>query len=367
MAKSVGRVALLYPGDLEKRRSATLETSRFADLVQALQARNLLVEPAVYHDDIHDEVRSQLLQLDGVVVWVNPIESGRERTVLDAMLREVSDAGVFVSTHPEVILKLGTKEVLYRTRSIGWGCEIYLYETIDQLRDGLSLRLSSGKARVLKQYRGNGGQGVWKVGLPSTEGTANDGPAVLGPEVVVHVRHAKRGCYEEAMTLGRFLSECEQYFSGSGRMIDQAYQERLPEGMIRCYLAHDRVVGFGHQAINALFPAPTGKPPTAAPQPGPRLYHPVSKPEFQSLKTKLETNWVPAVQELLDISTEALPVLWDCDFLLGPKGPQGEDTYVLCEINVSSVAPYPETGVPYIADAIATRVRDARRRRGTRP
>jgi hypothetical protein len=53
------------------------------------------------------------------------------------------------------------------------------------------------------------------------------------------------------------------------RMIDQEYQERLPEGMIRCYLVHERVVGFGHQAINVLFPAPVGAPSTEAPA-GPR-------------------------------------------------------------------------------------------------
>ena len=92
------------------------------------------------------------------------------------------------------------------------------------------------------------------------------------PETIICVRHAKRGCSEEQITLGEFYRRCEPYFSASGRMIDQEYQERLPEGMIRCYLVHDRVVGFGHQAINALFPAPLGAPSTEAPPPGPRLY-----------------------------------------------------------------------------------------------
>jgi hypothetical protein len=73
----------------------------------------------VYHDDFCAEVRQQLLSCDGVLVWVNPIEDGRDRSVLDAMLREVAHAGVFVSTHPDVILRLGTKEVLPRTREIG--------------------------------------------------------------------------------------------------------------------------------------------------------------------------------------------------------------------------------------------------------
>ena len=36
--------------------------------------------------------------------------------------------------------------------------------------------------------------------------------------------------------MGEFYHRCEPYFSGSGRMIDQEYQERLPEGTVRCYL-----------------------------------------------------------------------------------------------------------------------------------
>jgi hypothetical protein len=228
----------------------------------------------------------------------------------------------------------------------------------------LPARLANGKARVLKQHRGNGGIGVWKVQLPVGNFTsAEHGIAAPRPETIVRVRHAKRGCSEEEITLSEFFARCEEYFLDNGRMIDQEYQQRLPEGMIRCYLVHERVAGFGHQAINALFPAPPGAPPTEAPEPGPRLYHPPAKPEFQALKNKLELEWVPAVKHLLEIDTESLPVLWDCDFLLGPKDDSGQDTYVLCEINVSSVAPYPESAVPYIIDATAARVQAARQRR----
>jgi hypothetical protein len=231
----------------------------------------------------------------------------------------------------------------------------------------LPLRLAAGKARVLKQHRGNGGNGVWKLQLAMDDFDNGRGcaPAALPqPETVIRVRHALRGCTEEEITLGEFYRRCEPYFFANGRMIDQEYQERLPEGMIRCYLVHDKVVGFGHQAINALFPAPMGAPSTEAPLPGPRLYHPPSMPEFQTLKCKLEQEWVPKVQRLLRIESEDLPILWDSDFLLGPKKDNGEDSYVLCEINVSSVAPYPESAVPYIVNATVARVRAARLRRG---
>jgi hypothetical protein len=120
------RVAILYPGDRESRRSAAPEASRFMNVFQALAELGVHAEPAVYHDDFCGEVRRQLENVDGVLVWFNPIEDGRTRSTLDAMLRDVSASGVFVSAHPDVILALGTKEVLYRTRDIGWGSDTHL-------------------------------------------------------------------------------------------------------------------------------------------------------------------------------------------------------------------------------------------------
>lgn len=354
--KNCGKVAILYPGDYEARQNATPENNRLAQVFQALSNMGMQAEPAVYHDRYCKEVRRQLLRVDVVLVWMNPVQDGCDRTMLDSILREVAAAGVYVSAHPDIILKMGTKEVLYQTRDIGWGCDTHLYCDMKQLRWELPIRLASGQARVLKQYRGNGGTGVWKVesvkraSIPQTE-------------TIIRVRHAKKGSIEEKISLDDFFTRCEQYFIGNGRMIDQAYQTRLPEGMVRCFLVHDKVVGFGHQAVNALFPAPPGAPPSEAPQPGPRLYHPPDMPEFQALKRKVEQEWVPAMQRLLDINTESLPILWDCDFLFGQKSASGEDTYVLCEINVSSVAPFPESAPPYIAEAALARIQASRQRR----
>lgn len=364
-SENFGRVAILYPGDEETRRNATATNNRFAPLFHAFAASRIDAEPAVYHDDFCHEVHDQLLHVDGVLVWVNPIEGGRDRSMLDSMLRKVAEAGVFVSAHPDIILKLGTKEVLYQTRALGWGSETYLYRSMDQLMQELPMRLASGKARVLKQYRGHSGIGVWKVSpLPHSAGAdAHHRAALAQRDTVIRVRHAQRGSSEEEITLEAFFSRCEPYFAGDGRMIDQEYQERLPEGMIRCYLVRDKVVGFGHQAINALFPAPPDAPSGEAPQPGPRLYYPPTRADFQAVKEQLEQQWMPAVQHLLDIPTERLPILWDCDFLLGPKGADGMDTYVLCEINVSSVAPYPDSAVAFIVDAMQAQVQLVRRRR----
>ena len=335
------RVAVLYHGDREAKQNATPDNSKVPKVFPALAALGMDAQPVVYNDDFCEEVRQQILQVDGVLVWVNPIEGGRDRSVLDALLRDVAAAGVFVSAHPDIILKLGTKEVLYRTRDIGWGCDTHMYSNMDQMRHELPARLAAGEVRVLKQYRGNGGDGVWKV----------EHAATGAGEMLVLARHAKRGCFEEKIPLNEFLKRCAPYFAGDGRMIDQAYQPRLPEGMIRCYLVHDKVGGFGHQAINALYPAPAGAAPEAAPQPTKRLYHPPTMPEFQALKRQLEQDWVPALQRLLDIQTDQLPVMWDCDFMFGPQTKSGQDTYVLCEINVSSVSPFPDSALPLVAAA----------------
>ena len=64
--------------------------------------------------------------------------------------------------------------------------------------------------------------------------------------------------------------------------------------------------------------------------------HGPDAPQFQALRIKMETEWVPQMMEVLDIERVSLPIIWDADFLYGPRTASGEDSYVLCEINVSS-------------------------------
>jgi hypothetical protein len=132
-------------------------------------------------------------------------------------------------------------------------------------------------------------------------------------------------------------------------MIDQAFQPRLREGMVRAYLVRDRVAGFGHQAINALYPAPPGEP---APDPGPRLYGAPDDARFQLLRHRLEGEWIELLCRRLGLAASALPLLWDADFLLGGAAGEEEPPHVLCEINVSSVAPYPDSATNEIVGAV---------------
>jgi hypothetical protein len=70
---------------------------------------------------------------------------------------------------------------------------------------------------------------------------------------------------------------------------------------------------------------------------------------FQALRAKIETEWMPQMMEVLGIDMAALPIIWDADFLYGPQTASGEDSYVLCEINVSSCFAIPDQAPAAIA------------------
>ena len=340
------QLAIVYPGDAEVRRLATPDNNRHAALFAAFAARGVRAHPAVYNPAQANELRDQLLAVDGALVWVNPIEAGESRAPLDALLRDVAAAGVFVSTHPDVITKLGTKDVLVDTREMAWGSDVHRLDTLAQLRTDVAMRLRASGARVLKQWRGHSGIGVWRV-----EWLDVDRP--FGPTSLVRARHAQRGSAEVELSFDEFVARMAGYFDDGGHMVDQAWQPRMTEGMVRCYLVRDRVAGFGLQAINALHPAPAGSAPDEAPLPSTRTYHPPDLPHLQGLKRKLETDWVPELQRCCAVPGDRLPLLWDCDFLPGEASGSGEERFVLCEINVSSVAPYPDSAIaPLVEETV---------------
>src|SRR5260221_13134072 len=80
------------------------------------------------------------------------------------MLRDVASRGVWISAHPDVILKMGVKEVLYRTKHLGWGADTHLYRTARAFNEHFPQRLQSAGPRGLKQNRGHSGVGGWAWG-----------------------------------------------------------------------------------------------------------------------------------------------------------------------------------------------------------
>ena len=346
MAARTSRVAAVWRGDPGTPVAQTRNHDRLAPIFAALTEAGLEVEPVLYRDDSAN-FTEHLTGFDGVLVWVDPISDDDDRTVLDAHLRDVAAQGTWVSAHPDTILKMGTKEVLYRTRNLGWGAETRLYSSVDEFRSGFPASLTRGQARVLKQNRGNGGIGVWKV-------------TPLGRDAErVRVQHAApRDDTTEDVAVVEFMDRWSSYLDGPGILIDQPFAPRFTEGMIRAYLVEREVVGFARQqpiprSVDPKAPAPD----RVFGMPSAKTMSEADVPEYRVLRALLEREWVPEMCRVLGITDNELPVLWDGDFLYGPRTQSGADTYMLCEINVSSVLPFPP-GAPAKV-AVATKRRCA--------
>jgi hypothetical protein len=337
------RVGLLWRAEWDQPAGEQVDVAhcKLHAMFAAFARLGVKTEPVVYTDDRVENVREQLQSLDGVLVWVNPIEQGRDRSRLDPLLRTIAAQGVFVSAHPDVILRMGMKQVLVDTREMSWGTDTRLYRSLDELRAALPARLADAGPVVLKRHRGMGGDGVWKV---EAEGHG-----------VVIAQHALGGAPPERMTIEGFLYVCDPYFANGGAVIEQPYQARLAEGMIRAYITHDRVVGFTRQYPRGLMPPGEDTRPTS------KRFEPSSTPSYAALRDQLESAWIAEMQSILGLNTHELPVIWDADFLYGPTDASGTNTFVLCEINVSSTFAFPEFAMPIVARAAVERILESKR------
>jgi hypothetical protein len=309
---------------------------RLASVFAALRDVGVDARHVIYSDLAAAQVRDELLRVDGALVWVDPIgKSGEDRRGLDAILREVSTSGVLVSAHPDVVALMGTKEVLVETRELAWGTDVERYRTPAALRAGLAARLPIG-ARVIKPRYGNGGSNVWKVEAAGA-GTVR----VHGAE--------RRDTDEEVIALDELLDRCAPEFAAGGCFVDQPFQPRVAEGLVRCYHVADEVVGFAHQSAAGLLTGPDAAARVMG-LPSPKTMYPADHEAFARLRS-LARDCVPAMCDVLGLSIDELPMLWDADFLLTE-----DDTYVLCEINCSCVTPFPPGAPARIADAVRKRL-----------
>lgn len=362
-----GRVAIVFAGDPAQ---GAAPSPRLAPLFAALAGLGLAADPVPFTAARAGQVRAELLPADAVLAWMDPVGPNGDRAALDEVLREAAAAGAWIGAHPDVIARMGTKDVLYATRGLGWGTDTHRYPSPAEFRRQFPARLAGSGIRVLKPSHGNGGFGVWKVTL----GDGRGGSPVPGPEAMVTAQHARiRDETREELPLGRLMDRCEAAFTGyggAGTLIDQAFASRLGHGIIRSYLVRDQVAGFARQYPKGLSPderaaygiGPDAEVPADSIMglPSGKTMYPPGEPAFAWLRQLLEREWVPGLREILDIPADSLPALWDADFLFGPKTPDGRDSYVLCEINASSVTPFPPEAVPLLARVTAQAISAAR-------
>ncbi len=327
----VGIMLYCAPGDTRD----VFTEEKYRTLAESFVESGSAVKTILYNDTCADSYHDRLKTFDALLVWVNPIEQGHDRKILDQVLTDLDGAGVFVSSVPETILKIGTKDVLYKTRNLEWGSDVDMYATFGDFSDRFQASIMNGQTRVLKQFRGNGGDGVFRV--RSSE-----------PDILV--LHAKRGAVEEKFDSDKFFEYFSGYFAGGVPMLNQAWNDNITNGMVRCYMTGKRVAGFGYQEINALYPQ--DGPVT----PGKRFYFTEKCTLFSDLRDLMEERWIDQLLEASALAPEKLPVIWDADFFINSMVPSSPRRYTLCEINVSSVSPFPESAIRFIVTEVKNTV-----------
>ncbi|MBD0287134.1 MAG: Cj0069 family protein [Bacteroidota bacterium] len=339
-------IALMVYGDIHSGRDA-LSEDKYKDLANALLSAGFTVQSVLYNDALSESLYSNLLDFDAILVWVNPIEQGKDRRNLDSLLAKLAGKGCLISTHPDVILKIGTKDVLFKTKEMGWGVETKLYSSYEDFVERFPKSLEESGIKVLKQYRGNGGNGVFKI----VKGSSDKEVTII---------HAKNSDTAKVFSWSDFYKEFRPYFSNGGLLIEQEWNNNHANGMVRCYLCGNKVAGFGYQEINALYEITTINGTIHLP-PGKRYYFTENCGLFSDLKEIMENSWVPQLQESQSIATDMLPVIWDADFFINNiHSTTAIGKYSLCEINVSSVSPFPPSAIKFMVEEIDDRIRKKR-------
>ena len=192
------KIAIVWRGDAEARRHATPQNNRFHRVFEELAAIGIDAEPAVYAEDSWTKCASSSSPL--MACSSGSIRStGQNTNDARCDVARCCARGTWVSAHPDVILKMGVKEVLHRTRHLGWGTDTHLYRTRGGFPRAFPSRLQSAGPRVLKQNRGNGGQGVWKVELHSQAGRRGQNRARVACAAREYARRAGAQRFHDAL------------------------------------------------------------------------------------------------------------------------------------------------------------------------
>ena len=335
-------IAIMIFGEPGSTRNALTE-EKYRKLAAHFIEQGFDVDSVIYNDLISGILAKELLRYNAVLVWVNPIEQQGDRKILDALLTKLSAQGCFVSSHPDTILKMGTKEILFKIKDTEFGGDTRVYNSFEEFKERFLVSGELTGIRILKQYRGNGGDGVFKIDTTNIKNNS------------IAVTHAKKGEEEKLVTVDDLFTMFESYFKTSSMFIDQEWNPHIINGMVRCYLCGANVTGFGYQEINALYPITETNP--VFKNPSQRFYFSEDCGLFKDLKEIMENSWVPQLQEIAAIKNEMLPVIWDADFFINKINTENtSEKYSLCEINVSCVSPFPESSIPYIAEEVKKRM-----------
>ena len=239
-------------------------------------------------------------------------------------LKALSNSGVEVHTHPDVMINLDFKDILYKLEGTPLGdADTYFYHTYTDFVSKFPANLEKYGIRVLKTNYGSTGEGVYLV-------SKKDDGSIFTVEAVNNQKYY----YDD---INEFLHKFEEnfeeddenaaYFQGKAGFVGCRYLERIAEGEIRVLLVNNKAISVVHKK----------------PQEGE-----FSATLFSGAQYKYESPEDPKWEAVMQITNDGLqnikpflagqnyPLLWTMDYILD-YNEDGSDKYVLSEINCSCV------------------------------
>lgn len=260
-----------------------------------------------------------------LVSRINPGNLAQVDTYFE-FLNELGKTGMQVHTHPDVMINLDFKDILYKLKDTPF-CDpdTQFYHEFEKFEETFPSELQRDKTRVLKVNYGSTGEGVYLVSL-------KDDGSIVSTEAVNNIKYY----YDD---MDDFMANFEEkfdddidddelaYFKGKSGFVDCRFLPRISEGEIRVLIINDKPASVVHKK----------------PQEGE-----FSATLFSGAKYKYESPDEPHWKEVIDLTVNAFedirphlqgkdfPLLWTMDYIMD-FDKDGNDTYILSEINCSCV------------------------------
>lgn len=299
-------------------------------IVNAIRDKGWGAEVIYFDPEKAEEIyRDVAASYDGYISRVNPGHiPGGEQGYFDLLTKLTEEAGLVGMSTPAEMISYGAKDALVKLNDTDLvPADTAAYYDVESFHNTFPTSLSYGE-RVLKQNRGSTGSGIWRVQIEDKELAASVEPGTALP------LDTKLKCTEavdnhtEVRELGDFMDFCDQYIIGhNGMLVDMRFMPRIVEGEIRILLVGPHPVFVVHKK-----PAEGGDNFSATLFSGAKYTY--DKPEAWQDLVDMFAEARPVIAEKL--GGDNIPLIWTADFMLA-DGENGEDAYVLGEINCSCV------------------------------
>lgn len=288
----------------------------------------------------------KIANIDGEVVFYNPkrkdelfkyikknativisrINPGNLKEVDEyfVFLKKLSDAGVDIHTHPDVMINLDFKDILEKLKNTFVGDKgTMFYHTYKEFKKEFPAVLEKYRIRVLKTNYGSTGEGVYLISL-------RDDDSIICTEAVDNVKYFYENMDEFLKSFKEKFNHDdskETYFKGKSGFVGCRYLPRINEGEIRALLVNDKIVSIVHKKpANGEFSATLFS----------GAQYEYCKPNDPKFKDVVDLTKKALKDVKKHLNGQSFPLLWTMDYILD-YDKEGKDKHVLSEINCSCV------------------------------